>query len=102
MRIVSCAAAGADASTSAATRPTSEAGVPGLVIRSGATVGDPAPAVNVQGWGICVGDCGLLCQARGVKTHPGPTQVPVVPKEASEDLGPIPASLHSDDRTAVP
>ena len=94
-----------------ATRPAIEAGVRGLIIRLflpialsaarkleadsalplgsrpvGPTVGDPAPAVNVQGCGISVGDCGFLWQALGVKTYRDHSQVPVVSKEARDIL----------------
>src|SRR5205823_14063504 len=111
MRIASCAAPGADTSTSAATRPTREASVPGLIMRlflpssfsprahertddasavcrcaGGPTVGDLAPPVNVQDCGMSVGDCGLLWQARGVRARRGQAQVPVVPGEAGGSL----------------
>src|SRR6185369_6230700 len=139
MRMVSCAAPGAAMKTRPATRPASEARVPGLIMRLflpialsaaqkleadsslplesrpvGPTVGDPAPAVNVQGCGISVGDCGFLWQALGVKTHRDHSQVPVVSKEARDILssnggngsdqrepGPSPPDLSVNERPVV-
>src|SRR2546427_10466178 len=113
MRMVSCAAPGAAMKTRPATRPASEASVPGLIMRLflpialsaarkleadsalplgsrrvGPTIGDPAPAVNVPDCRISVGDCGFLCQALGVKTHPGHSQRPVPTQETRGILPP--------------
>src|SRR5262245_53357501 len=119
IRIISWAAPGAATSTSAATRPATEARVPGLIIRpfspepslrgsrargtrhpthrlgaGGPTLGDRASAVNVQGCAISVEDCDVLWQAQGVKTHRLPATVPVAsnkssPAAANEEARPV-------------
>src|SRR5262245_9370040 len=124
MRIVSCAAPGAAVSASAPRSPVAKARLAGLIIRvfslepslpplrapdgtmpypsarrgGGATVGDRAPPVNVQDYGISVGVCGVLWQAQGVKTQRHPGQVPVVPKEAADSR---PVVLIVDDDAGV-
>src|SRR5262245_56116584 len=123
MRIVSSAAPGAAMSASAPRSPAARARLASLIIRvflsnplprrserrthharpvgsarGGATVGDGAPPVNVQGCGISVGVCRVLWQAQGVKTQRHPGQVPVVPKEAAD---PRPVVLIVDDDAGV-
>src|SRR5262249_19347755 len=61
----------------------------------GPRLGDRASAVNVQGCGISVGDCGVLWQARGVKTQRVPAKMPVI------STGSAPARGAQDTRRVV-